>query len=109
MIEINDSNFEKVVIKSNKIVVVDFWAEWCAPCIGIIPVLEELEQEFKDDVVFCKLNIESNKNIYTKYNVRGIPTILIFKDGIVMERSSGMGPRVKSDLSSKIRLLISQL
>lgn len=106
MIEISDENFDEVVLTSDKVVVVDFYADWCVPCIAITPILEELEQEFKDDVVFYKLNVETNKKIYTKYNVRGIPTILIFKDGMDMERSSGMGHRVKSDLKSKLDRLL---
>ena len=78
-ININDSSFDKEVLKSNNLTLVDFWAEWCGPCKMIGPALEEISEEMKDDVRITKLNIDENPATPQKYGVRGIPTMLIFK------------------------------
>ena len=78
---ISDNSFEKEVLKSKNLTLVDFWAEWCGPCKMIGPALEEISEEMKDDVRITKLNIDENPATPQKYNVRGIPTLLLFKNG----------------------------
>ena len=78
---ITDESFDNDVIKSNKPTVVDFWAEWCGPCKQIGPVLEEISDEMKDQIVIAKHNIDQEPNTPTKYGIKGIPTMLLFKGG----------------------------
>lgn len=79
-IKVSDDNFDSEVLKADKPVIVDFWAEWCGPCKQIAPALEELSDE-RDDVVIAKLNIDENPDAPTRYGVRGIPTMIMFKGG----------------------------
>ncbi|MES2142757.1 MAG: thioredoxin TrxA [Pseudomonadota bacterium] len=78
---LSDSSFEETVLKSKLPVLVDFWAEWCGPCKMIAPVLEELASEYDGKVKICKLNVDENPASPAKYSVRGIPTLILFKDG----------------------------
>ena len=80
-VSVTDDNFDTEVLKSTKPIVVDFWAEWCGPCKQIGPTLEEISNEMKDQVTIAKHNIDNEPNTPTKYGVRGIPTMLLFKDG----------------------------
>ena len=80
-VSVTDDNFDTEVLKSSKPIVVDFWAEWCGPCKQIGPTLEEISDEMKDQVIIAKHNIDNEPNTPTKYGVRGIPTMLLFKDG----------------------------
>ena len=80
-VSVTDDNFETEVLKSSKPIVVDFWAEWCGPCKQIGPTLEEISDEMKDQVIIAKHNIDNEPNTPTKYGVRGIPTMLVFKNG----------------------------
>ncbi len=88
-----DSNFSEDVLRSEKPVLVDFWAEWCGPCKAIGPALEEIADEKKDSLSVVKLNIDENPLTPQKYNVRGIPTLLIFKDGEVVAEKMGALPK----------------
>jgi len=88
-----DSNFSEDVLQSDKPVLVDFWAEWCGPCKAIGPALEEIAGEKKDSLLIVKLNIDENPLTPQKYNVRGIPTLLIFKDGEVVAEKMGALPK----------------
>ena len=99
-LEITEANFEEVVMKSDKPVLVDFWAEWCGPCKAIGPALEEIAGEKLDSLSIVKLNIDENPLTPQKYNVRGIPTLLIFKNGEVVAEKMGALP--KSQLESWI-------
>ena len=80
-VNVTDDNFDTQVVKSDKPVVVDFWAEWCGPCKQIGPVLEEISNEMADQVTIAKHNIDNEPNTPTKFGIRGIPTMLLFKDG----------------------------
>jgi len=83
IVQISDASFEQDVLKAPGPVLVDFWAEWCGPCKMIAPVLEELAEEYGGKLTIAKLNIDSNIETAPKYGVRGIPTLIIFKDGEV--------------------------
>ena len=85
----SDSNFDSDVLKSSKPVIVDFWAEWCGPCKQIAPILEEISIEKKDTLSVYKINIDENPETPQKYGVRGIPTLILFKDGKVFDTKIG--------------------
>lgn len=95
---ISDASFQRDVLDSETPVLVDFWAEWCGPCKAIAPTLEELADEFADRVTVAKMNIDENPTTPTRYNVRGIPTLLLFKGGEVAAMKVGGGR--KSDLAN---------
>lgn len=89
IIQTSDTSFDKDVLKAEKPVVVDFWAEWCGPCKIIAPALEELASEMDDQIVVAKVNIDENPLTPTKYGVRGIPTLMMFKNGEVAATKVG--------------------
>ena len=92
-IDITDASFEEEVIKSDTPVLVDFWADWCAPCKMIAPMVEELSVEFDGKVKFTKLDVDSNPNSATNYGIRGIPTLLIFNGGQPVDQVVGAVPK----------------
>ena len=98
---VTDENFESEVLKSEKLTLVDFWAEWCGPCKQIGPILEEISDEMKNDVIVAKHNIDENPNQPTKYGVRGIPTMLLFKSGEL--KATKVGATTKSNIVSWIK------
>ncbi len=89
-VEITDSNFEKLVLKSEKLVIVDFWAEWCGPCKAITPILDEISNEFGDKVLIGKVNVDEVKEVPVKYGIRSIPTLLFFKNGEITRQEVGL-------------------
>jgi thioredoxin 1 len=90
---ISDSSFQTDVLESDKPVLVDFWAEWCGPCKMIGPALEEISDELGEKVTIAKINIDENPDAPTKYGVRGIPTMILFKDGQVAATKVGAAPK----------------
>jgi len=91
IVHVDDSNFESEVMKSDKAVVVDFYADWCGPCRMISPIMENLSQKL-GDVKFCKLNVDNAPSIAEKYDVSGIPTVILYKNGQVVNQFSGALP-----------------
>lgn len=93
VLEINTENFDKEVVSNDGIVVVDFFANWCGPCRKLAPILEEVEQEFATGVKFAKINTDENLDMAKKYQVSGLPTLLVFKNGEPVERLVGLMPK----------------
>ena len=89
-VEITDGNFEKLVLKSEKLVIVDFWAEWCGPCKAITPILDEISNEFGDKVLIGKVNVDEVKEVPVKYGIRSIPTLLFFSNGKITRQEVGL-------------------
>ena len=100
IIHITDTSFEEKVLKSEQPVLVDFWAEWCGPCKAIAPLIEEIADEYKDRLITAKIDVDSHQKVPQKYVVRGIPTLMIFKDGEVV--GTKVGQLSKSELTAFI-------
>ena len=98
--ELTDANFDEI-IKSEKPVLVDFWAEWCGPCKMIGPVVEELAGDYEGKAVVAKLNVDENPQVTARFGVRSIPTLLVFKNGQIVDKQIGAVP--KSVLASKLQ------
>ncbi len=103
--EFTDANFQEAAIvqenpNTDKVVVVDFWAEWCGPCRMITPLIEQLSEEYKGDAIVGKLNVDNNPQIAQKYGVRSIPTILFLKNGEIFDKQVGV--TTKKALAAKI-------
>ena len=92
-INVSDTTFESEVISSQQPVLVDFWAEWCGPCKMVAPIVEELSDEYKDQVKFTKIDVDENSEMAQKYGVRGIPTLLIFSGGSPVDQLVGAQPK----------------
>ncbi len=96
IITVTDGDFEERVLKAQGLVLVDFWAEWCGPCKMLAPILDEVADHYAGNVAIAKLNVDENTETAPKYGIRGIPTLLLFKDGAV--EATKVGAVSKSDL-----------
>lgn len=92
-LEITDANFEEQVLKSDKPVMVDFWAAWCGPCKMVGPIIDDISEEYKEKAVVGKLDVDANQEFAAKYGVRNIPTVLIFQNGEIVGRQVGVAPK----------------
>ncbi|WP_194851929.1 thioredoxin [Nonlabens antarcticus] len=92
-LEITDANFEEIVLKSDKPVLVDFWAAWCGPCRMVGPIIDEVSEEYSDKAVVGKMDVDANQEFAAKYGVRNIPTVLVFQNGEVVGRQVGVAPK----------------
>ena len=103
-LEINEGNFEEMVAKADKPVVLDFWAEWCGPCRMLTPIIEEMHGEFDGKAVVGKVNVDDNPSISAKYGIRNIPTVLFIVNGEVKDKQVGAVPKAK--LVEKLNALL---
>lgn len=95
IITVGDANFEKEILDSDIPALVDFWASWCAPCRAIAPIIEEMAEAYSGKVKIAKLNVDENPATPGKYGVRGIPTLILFKDGKVVDQLVGAVPKTQ--------------
>ena len=93
VIYLSDDTFKKEVLESEKPVLVDFWASWCGPCLALTPIIDEIAETYSDKIKVCKLNVDENQKTAMEYGIKGIPTILFFKNGQVVEQSVGLVPK----------------
>ena len=100
IVHISDESFEEEVLQSEKPVLIDYWAEWCGPCKMIAPTFKQCAEDYKGKVKFVKINVDDNSNTPTKYGVRGIPTLMLFKEGAL--EATKAGAVTKTQLSSFI-------
>lgn len=101
---ITDANFDEIVLKSDKPVLLDFWAEWCGPCRMIAPFVEQMSTEFEGKAIIGKVDVDSNPGVAGRFGIRNIPTILFFKNGEVVDKQVGAVP--KNTLVSKLETLL---
>lgn len=103
-IELTDANFDEIVLKSDKPVLVDFWAEWCGPCRIIAPFVKEISEEYSDKAIVGKVDVDSNPGISAKFGIRNIPTLLFFKNGEIADKQ--VGAVQKSAIAAKLNALL---
>jgi thioredoxin 1 len=104
VITLTDANFDDMVLKADRPVLVDFWAEWCGPCRVIGPLVQEIAEDYKEKVIVGKLDVDSNPGVSSKYGIRNIPTVLFFKNGTVADKQVGAVP--KGNLVNKVEALL---
>lgn len=99
-LEVNDANFKELVLQSDKVVLVDFWAAWCGPCRMVAPIVEELAEDYDGKAVIAKMDVDANPNVSAELGIRNIPTLLIFKNGEIVDKQVGIS--TKETLAGKI-------
>ena len=102
LVDIGDANFEDQVLKAEGTVLVDFWAPWCAPCRIVSPVVEEIAESMGDSIKICKVNVDENPQLAARFGISSIPSLLIFKDGEVVNQHVGLAS--KAQLRSMIEI-----
>jgi len=103
VLHLSDESFQKEVLESDKPVMVDFWASWCGPCLALAPIIDEIAENYGDKIKVCKLNVDENQKTAMQYGIKGIPTIIFFKNGQVVEQSVGLVPKdYLEDLIKKV-------
>ncbi len=103
-LEFTDANFQETVLDSDKVAIVDFWAPWCGPCRMVGPIIDQLAEEYKDNAVIGKVNVDDNAGVSSKYGVRNIPTVLFIKNGEVVDKQ--VGAATKSTYEQKLQALL---
>ncbi len=103
-LEVNDSNFDEIVLKADKPVLVDFWAEWCGPCRVIAPYIEEIGKEFEGKALVAKCDVDTSSAVAARFGIRNIPTVLFFKNGEVADKQVGAVP--KANFVDKLSALL---
>ncbi len=93
--EVKDHDFKDKVINNDKLVLVDFWAEWCGPCRTLSPILDEIAEDYQDKLDLAKVDIDQNQEYAAKYGIRNIPTVLLFKNGEIVDKQVGVAPKKK--------------
>ena len=104
-LQITDANSEETVVKSDKVSMIDFWAEWCGPCRMVGPIVEELATEYAGQAVIGKVDVDNNPHVASQFGIRSIPTILFFKNGVQVDKQVGVVP--KNILEGKLKALMS--
>ncbi|MBE0667759.1 MAG: thioredoxin [Bacteroidales bacterium] len=102
--EVNDNNFDEIVLSSEKPVIVDFWAEWCGPCRMIAPLIEQLGEQYKDQALVVKCDVDSSPEVARRFMIRNIPTVLYFKGGEVVDKQ--VGAAAKTSFEAKLTPLL---
>ena len=103
-IEVRDTNFSEKVLESDLVCLVDFWAEWCAPCLLISPILKKIASEYEGKLKVCKINVDDNSKTASEYGIMAIPTLLVFKNGKVVDKVTGV--KSKNEIEKKFKSFI---